>query len=583
MKKSRRKLAERAAAVLPPAGSGWRTNRLRLPAGAGLAAVALWLAYGPALDGPFLFDDRYLPFADPAQQRLPLAGWLAGVRPVLMLTFWLNYRLFGLEPLSYHAANLAFHLGAGLMAFLIVRRLLEREGVEARLGETLAAFAAGLFLLHPLQTEAVSYIASRSENLSVLLAYGAWAVFLSRREEAISWREAALVLALFGAAVTTKEHTAVFPALLLLTDYYFNPGFSLAGVKRNWRLYAPMALAAAAGLAFVWRVLSQADTAGFAVEGLPWQKYFLTQCQASWIYLRMWLLPYGQNVDHDFRAVASAADPASLAGLAALAAVAVLAWRLRRRHRLASFGVFVFLVLIAPTSSVVPIKDLLVERRLYLPSIGLLLILVALLARWRVSQARLTGALAAVLAACGLLTWHRNHVWASPAALWEDAVKKAPGNWRAHFQLAYAYYESGRCEDAVGQYARAAELSAPDVRLLVNWALAADCAGRPEEALAKLEQAAAMEKSAHVLSLIGMVRGKQGRREEALEALAAAEKADPNFAMLYVYRGHVYAASGEDAAAAREYRRALAIDPELAVARESLAAAEGRLRQRPVR
>lgn len=577
MRKSKRKAAETKA--LPPAKSGWRTERVRLLAGVGLAALALWLAYGPALDGPFLFDDRYLPFANPAYQNLPLSGWLAGVRPLLMLTFWLNYRLFGLEPFSYHVANLAFHLGAGLMVFLIVRRLLELEGVDARLGETLAAFGAGLFLLHPLQTEAVAYIASRSENLSVLLAYGAWAIFLLRRNEAISWGEAALVLALFGAAVTTKEHTAVLTAVLLLTDHFFNPDFSLAGIRRNWRLYVPLAAAAAAGLAFVWRVLSAADTAGFGVAGLPWHKYFLTQCQVIWIYLRMFALPYGQNVDHDFRAVSSPADPAALAGLAALVAAAGLAWRLRRRYRLAGFGVLSFFLLLAPTSSIVPIKDLLVERRLYLPSIGLLLAIVAALARWRVSRGTLTAVLAAVLVVCGLLTYQRNHVWASPIALWEDAVRKAPGNWRAHFQLAYAYYENQRCSDALRPCATAAALSPPDVRLLVNWALAADCAGRPQEALAKLEQAAAMEKSAHVYSLIGMVQAKQGRREPALEALAIAEKLDPNFAMLYVYRGHLYAAAGEDAAAAREYRRALAVDPGLAVARESLLATEGRLRQ----
>jgi tetratricopeptide (TPR) repeat protein len=578
MKKSKRKPVE--AKIAASATPGRKSPSARLLGGAGLAAVALWLAYRPALDGPFLFDDRYLPFADPAYQNSPLAAWLAGVRPLLMLTFWLNYRLFGLEPFSYHAVNLAFHFGAGLVVFLIVRRLLRIENIEERLAEMLAGFAAGLFLLHPLQTEAVSYVASRSENLSVLFAYGAWAVFLYRRGEAIRWTEAAAVLALFGAAVTTKEHTAVLPAVLLLTDYYFHPGFSLAGLKRNWRLYAPMAAAAAAGAAFVWRVLSQADTAGFAVEGLPWQKYFLTQCQAIWIYLRMFVLPYGQNVDHDFRAVASLADPVSLAGLAALAAVAGLAWRLRRRHRLASFGLFVFFLLLAPTSSVVPIKDLLVERRLYLPSIGLLLVLAAILARPQVSRRTLAGALVAVLAVCGVLTYQRNQVWASPVALWEDAVDKAPHNWRAHFQLAYAYYEAQRCPDAVREYAQAAEWRPPDVRLLVNWALAADCAGRPEEALAKLEQAAAIEQSAHVYSLIGMVRAKQGRREQALEALAVAEKLDPNFAMLYVYRGHIYAQAGDDAAAAGQYRRALAIDPSLGVARESLLAAESRLRAR---
>ena len=578
MKKSkRRKPAEAAGKAAVPIQPAWRPGPGQALAGIALAAVAAFLAYQPALNGPFLFDDRYLPFANPAFQDQPLTGWLAGVRPVLMFSFWLNYRLFGLEPLSYHLFNLLFHFGAALMVFLIVRKLLEWAGTEPWPREPLAAFAAGLFLLHPLQTEAVSYVASRSENLSVFLVYAALAVFLYRRGEAVSWREAALVLVLFSGAVTTKEHTAVFPAVLLLTDYYWSPGFSLQGVKRNWRLYAPMAIAAAAGGGFVMRVLSQADTAGFAVEGLPWHKYFLTQCQAIWIYARMFLLPYGQNVDHDYPAVASPLDPFSLAGLLALAVAAGTSWGWGRRHRLASYGVFVFLLLIAPTSSFVPIRDLLVERRLYLPSLGLLLIAVAMLSQWKTTRATLAGVLAGILLVSAVLTHQRNLVWAGSTALWEDAVAKAPRNWRAHFQLGYAYYESQRCSDAVQQYAKAAELSPPDVRLLVNWALAYDCAGRPAEALAKLEQAVSVEPSAHVFSLIGMVRGKQGEREQALEALAEAARLDPNFAMLYVYRGHVFSAAGDTVSAAAQYRRALEIDPSLGIARESLL----RLQQQP--
>jgi len=539
--------------------------------------MAAFFAYRPALDGPFLFDDRALPFFDPRAHEMPLPAWISGVRPLLMFTFWINYRLSGLEPATYHLLNLAFHCAAALAVYLIVRRLLAFEDVPGWPREPLAAFAAALFLLHPLHTEAVAYVASRSENLSVMLFYAAFAVFLYRRSDGVGWWEAALILVLFAAAVTTKEHTAVLPALLLLTDLWFRSGGTLEAVKRNWRLYLPLAVAAAAAGTFVWRVLRAADTAGFAVEGLPWQKYFLTQCKVIWVYLRMFVLPYGQNVDHGYPLVASWADPAALAGLAALVAALAAAWRLRSRFRLAAFGLFVFLLLIAPTSSLVPIADPLAERRVYLPSVGLLLVAVALLARWKVSPRALAGTLAAVVVLAGVLTHQRNAVWRSAIALWEDSVAKAPGNWRSHFQLAFAYYEDGRCAEAATHYQRVAELSKPDARLLVNWALALDCAGSSEEALGKLSQAAALEPTAHVFSLIGMIRGKRGERERALEALAEAERLDPRFAMLYVYRGHVYASSGEDRAAAGEYRRALELDPSLGIARESLAAAEGRL------
>ena len=101
------------------------------------------------------------------------------------------------------------------------------------------------------------------------------------------------------------------------------------------------------------------------------------------------------------------------------------------------------------------------------------------------------------------------------------------------------------------------KLQKPDDRLLIDWAYALECAGKPDEAVAKVREAIKTQPSAHGYAVIGMIYGKQGRAEEALEALNSAEKADPNFDMTYVYRGNVYAGRGQMAEAATEYRRAL--------------------------
>ena len=182
-----------------------------------------------------------------------------------------------------------------------------------------------------------------------------------------------------------------------------------------------------------------------------------------------------------------------------------------------SYGILVFLMLLAPTSSFVPIK-MLVERRLYLPSIGLLLVLADLLRRWKSSRAQTAGTMAAVLLAAGACLQPQQGVVQRNGALGRRH-SKSPKNWRAHFQLAYAYYDGQRCSEAVDQYAKAAALDQSDVRLFVGWALAYDCAGRPADALEKLQKAATMEKSALVYSQIGMIYGKQGKRDEALRRL----------------------------------------------------------------
>ncbi len=539
-----------------------------------LALFILFEMYGPAINGPFLFDDKYLPFTHPGYKPLPLTAWLAGVRPTLMFTFWLNYQLSGENPYSYHVVNIVLHFLNGVLVFLIVRRLLGRVNTEPWRRQALAAFAGAIYLFHPIQSEAVAYVASRSENLSVFFFYAAFAVFLYRWKEPIGIGGTLVVLLLFGAAVTSKEHTAVLPFLLVLTDYYFNPGFSLAGLRRNWKLYAGIAAAGLAGFAFVLKTLAESDTAGFRVEGLPWYIYFATQCKVIWIYLRMFLLPYGQNVDHDYPMVSSTLDPWAVLGFAALAVAVAAAWIWRRKYPLATYGFYVFLLLIAPTSSFIPIKDALVERRLYLPMIGLLLLTAGLLVQWKAPPKAFGGALAAVVVAITFLGFQRARVWAGTIPLWEDSVAKTPENWRANFQLAYAYFEHGRCSDAIEQYARAARLREPDYRLLVDWALAYDCANRPEEALAKLEQAARLEPTAHVYALIGMMQAKLERYKEALAALDKASQINQRFAVTYFYRGNVYTTMGDYEQAAREYRRALELRPDLEAARRALQRAE---------
>jgi tetratricopeptide (TPR) repeat protein len=416
-----------------------------------------------------------------------------------------------------------------------------------------------------LQTEAVAYVAGRSDSLSALFFFAAFTVFLYRQYDSVTFPRAVAILVLFGAAVATKEYSLTLPVLLLFTDFFWNRG----GVRKNAILYGLLACAGVAGGAFVFGILRASSSAGFSVAGVSPLSYFFTQCRVIWIYIRMFFLPYGQNIDPDIPLSHSLIDHGAIFGLIALIALAVAAWTYRKRFPLAAFGVFLFLLLIAPTSSIVPIKDVLSERRLYLPSIGLIFIALELFRRMKLTQAVWTGA--AVLVACLALTYQRTAVWASPLSLWQDTVEKSPNKYRPRFQLAYELYDSNQCPAAVQSYAKAAQLGPADDQLLVDWALALDCAGQSEEAIAKLNQAVQLAPTAHIYSQIGMVNAKHGNFQEALQALAQAEKIDPSYDMTYVYRGLIYEKGGDKAAAALEYKRALELHPSNQVARDALA------------
>jgi protein O-mannosyl-transferase len=526
-----------------------------------VALCAVFEVYAPALNGPFLLDDTYLPYGRPDLIYAPLRIWVSGLRPLLAFSFWLNFKVSGQETFGYHLTNVALHLSNGFLVFLVLRKALAWVQADKWMSQILPLFAAGVFLLHPLQTESVSYVASRSETLSLFFLLCAFTFFLYRKSEDVGWILAGGILILFGAAVLVKEHTAVLPALLLLTDYYWNPGFSFQGIRRNWKLYAPILVGAILAGAFVWRVLGGATSAGFHMKEFTWYQYFFTECRVIWNYLRLFLLPIGQNADYDIPSSQSITDHGAIFGLIALLAISIAAWIYRRRYPLASYGWFTFLILLAPTSSFVPIHDPMAERRMYLPFIGLLFIAIEFLRRWKTTKAVLVSVFGVVLIVLGFLSYQRNELWGNAVSLWKDTAAKSPHMLRPQFQLAYTLYRQGSCSDAAVEYAKASQLEPRRFDLLLDWGLALDCAGEADPAIAKFKEAAAIESNAHIYSQIGFEYGKTGRYDQAMEALDTAKRLDPNFAPTYTYRGNVFESQHRNDLAAAEYKHALALDP----------------------
>jgi tetratricopeptide (TPR) repeat protein len=449
--------------------------------------------------------------------------------------------------------------------------MLSWASVEEWPTRILSFFAAGLFLLHPAQTESVSYVASRSETLSVFFVLAALVVYLYRKTATVSIPRILALLALFAAAALSKEHTVVLPALFILTDYYWNFEFSPSVIWRNWKLYVPIAAGAAIALVDLLRILRGNQSAGFQMQGLTWDQYFFTECRVIWDYLRLFVVPVGQNLDPDIDISRTVTAHGAIIGLIGLLAVSVLAWIYRRRFPIASYGWFVFLILLAPTSSFVPIRDPMAERRMYLPFIGLLLITVEFLRRWKTSRNALIGSLALVLVVEGALTYQRNLLWGSAIDIWKDTVSKSPQKLRPRFQLAQAYFQTADCADSVDEFGKAAALEPPAYDLLLDWGLAYDCAGNSQLAIAKFQQAAAQHPNAHTYSQLGMEYGKVGKYPEALEALSTAQRLNPGFAMTYYYLGNIHAIQGNRAQAREDYQRVLALDPNNAPATEALA------------
>jgi tetratricopeptide (TPR) repeat protein len=544
-----------------------------------VAVAALLWAYSPAIHTGFLFDDSKQQFATSSASD-PLGSWIGPVRPLLMFSYFINTRISLQDTSSYHLFNILIHAITGILVFLVIRRLMEWAGAGETSRTPFAAFGAFLFLLHPLQTESVAYISGRSESLCGLFGCASLAAFLYRRTTAISWAGVATVVLLFGAAVLTKEQAVVLPVVFVLTDIWWNPDSPLRSVRANWKLYVVLAAGAVGGVGLFWKMILGVGTggsAGFGMKDLTWYQYLFTEFRAIFAYLFNFLLPIRLNVDWDFPISRSLFDRGAIFGLIGLLALAALAWKYRRSFPLAGYGYFLFLVLLAPTSSILPIKDPIADRRMYLPVLGLILIAIDFLRRLKVERKVLATGAAALIVAATVATHARAEVWSDPILLWQDTALKSPNKVRAHFQLAFAYFDQGRYDLAVAEFEKTASREPPTTDLLVDWGLAYDGLNQPEKALEKFRQAAAIEPTAHVYTQIGYILAKRAAWKEAMEAFDTAQKLDPNFAITYMYKGQVRLATEEPAAAVAEFQHALALDPTLAVARQGLGMAQQKL------
>jgi len=514
--------------------------------------VAAIILYQPALHGPFLFDDLSLPFQLTLGES-PLSIWLSGVRPVLMFSYWLNHQISP-SPFGYHVVNVMIHGFNTALVFAILSRIFLLAGWTAKRSRVAAATGAVVFLVHPLATESVSYIAGRSESLGAFFVLAAYALFLHRREHEIRWRDAAAILVLFGLGVATKENMVALAGILLLTDWMFPRTSS----RRLYWLLAPAALLA---VVVVLRALTHGGNAGFSFREFTWYQYSFTQARAIFAYIRLAVMPFGLSVDHDFPISYTMLQHSAWLYAATLAALTALAIRWRQRYALACFGLLMFLVWLAPTSSVIPIADPLVERRMYLPLVGLILIACEVLSRVRLSPPIAWSAAASGLLVLTVLTWDRNTLWGRPEELLASAASQAVNNPRPVANLTDTLIANNRCQEALPWLERADRLLPRNYVIDASWGRALECVGRREEALARLTAAVGTHPNWKLYELIGLLNSEMDRMEAAGEALRTAIAMEPRAGSPHRSLALWYEARHDSAGAIAEYRAALALDP----------------------
>lgn len=529
-----------------------------------LAAV---LVYSGSFSGPFVFDDVPA-IAENPSIRPPWSlarilhpeidgGTTVGGRPLLNLSFALNQAISGEAVWSYHAANLAIHLGAGLLLFGVVRRTLAALGWPAE-APGLAAGAAALWLLHPLQTAAVTYVVQRAESLAgfwyLLALYGFVRGATDPRGN--RWLGLSVAAGLLGGA--TKETLVTAPIVVLLLDRTFFAGSWREAWARRKHYYLALALTWVEVGFLVAGGAGRGGTAGFGAGVSAWQ-YALTQCRAHLLYLRLVLWPGGLVFDHGTATVGRLGEvwPQALV-LAVL--VGATGWALVRRP-VWGFAGAAYLLLLAPTSSFVPVaSQTIAEHRMYLP-----LALPAVLATaglYRLMGRGAYAALAVLALACGARTLVRNADYRSAVRLWSDTVAKVPANPRAQHELGKALFAAGRAGEAAACFQESIALDPrrPDVHFDAGVALAA-LGNRPAAIAAYTEALRLRPDFADALNNLGVLQLDDNRPAEAAESFNRAVRAAPNVAMSHHNLASALLQLGNPVGAIAEATEAARLDP----------------------
>jgi Flp pilus assembly protein TadD len=492
-----------------------------------------------------------------------------GGRPLLNLSFAANYAAGGLSVGGYHAVNLAIHVLAALVLFGIARRAF--RGFVDR-PDSAAFSLALLWAVHPLLTESVTYTVQRAESL-MGLAYLLTLYCFVRGAEGRG-RRAACWLALSAAAcllgMGTKEVMVTAPLVVLAYDRTFIAGSFGAALRRRPAAYAALAATWVPLLFLVASTHGRAGTAGFGTA-LPWYEYARIQCAAIVHYVRLAAWPSPLVFDYPTRMQVPAA--AFLCSALALAAAAAgSAWGLARGSAAGFLGA-AFLVILAPSSSVVPVvTEVMAEHRMYLPLAALLAFAVA--AAYRRLRGGAAPACCAAAALLLALTWMRNSTYASAEDLWLDTIGKCPDNDRARNNLGYILELRGQYDEAEAQYDEALRLNPADADAHDNLGGVYIIRGKLGPAEAEFADAlrirpkdtAAENGMGNILALRGRFREATGHYERAVELAPDNAEAEDNL-------GNALEAQGRVAEAIPHLEAAVGTKPSSAEMHRSLGAA----------
>lgn len=543
----------------------------------GLGAVLIVLltvvAYLPAMRGGFIWDDDDHLTANPAMTAphglRMIWSSLAVSRyyPLTLTSFWVQRRLWGLNPMPYHLCNIALHAINGVLAFLVLRRL----RISA------AWLSAALWVLHPVNVESVAWITELKNTQSGVFLFCAVLCFLRfEAEEQRRWY--ALALLCGAGAVLSKASAVVLPLVLLLCVWWERGGWRLRDIARIAPFFALALLMSGLAIAEQRGHVVQQGTAGWSLGVMA---RAIIAGKAIWFYAGKILWPAHLAFVYPRwePAANSIGSWLPLVGVVAVGGV-LWAWRRQPWARAGLFGFGFFVAALLPVLGFFDVYyfrySFVADHFQYLASLGVIACAASWLAHvldrsklWSTPAGNTICSVLLVMLAS--LTWVQARVYYNTETLWQDTVLKNPSAWMAHNNLGTVLQHLGRDTEAMEHYQEAVRLKPDYVEAHNNLGFALSHVGKTTEAIAQYEEALHIDpEDVEAHNNLGNALWKMGKSEEAIAQYEKALRVKPDFAEALNNLGVALGRLGRNTEAMEHYEHALRVNPGFAEAHNNL-------------
>jgi tetratricopeptide (TPR) repeat protein len=553
-----------------------------------LIGLTACIIYSNTWHAPFVFDDQHT-----VQENFQIRnlhhfytfGIIHTPRPVGLYTFALNYHFGRLHVWGYHIVNTAIHIINGILVFFLSLKIFQKLTQSDQKTLYFMALAASLvFTVHPLQTQAITYISQRYASLAALFYLLSVLCYMNARDIVFSdqsdqkavWQR---IFYLSGSllcgimAFLCKQTAATLPISIILMEYVCYEQRWMVW-KRRLLWVAPAVLLCGMGYAYSMgafqngfrfaTLLEDVSHTAREVQHIGRWQYLCTQFSVIVIYIRLLFLPVGQNLDYDYPMKQGFFDGATPYAFLILAAILVAAVWHRKKRPVLFLGVAWFFMTLSVESSIFPIRDALFEHRVYLPMFGFSLI-IGWLSGMLFAANRLWGygVAAAVVVVLASMTVARNDVWGDPVTLWSDVVAKSPSNVRGITNLGFAYQNLNDWNMALAWYNRALQLNPEYLLAENNKGVVLGKVGRVSESIALFKNVLKQDPGNYLaLNNLGVALVRRGDIAGGIDDIQKSLQSKPQYLDARLNLATIFANTGKLPDAVDQYQTLIRLEPE---------------------